>query len=139
MDSSYLLDAFHDLDKDKVLDRFEDLVWHGDIHPTTFEVLREAAKLVNLRQLCTKLPEQDGSKRKNHYMLAQIMRFTQPKRGKFFKLQKEPRGQVPALADNVDASSPAEMIDLGQYDCMVWLRYEPRTCWFKVEIKVQIS
>lgn len=126
---SYLIDAYYNSGPDSegrqagVLQRFEDLAEFGDIDPRTFDVLRPAAKVVTVHELSGMTEVKDQIRHSNHYVLAQIMRLTCPKKGKVFKLQKVTEGEVETLSENAEAQSPLEVIDLGRYDCMVWFRY----------------
>jgi hypothetical protein len=123
---SYLIDAYYNSGPDSagrhagVLRRFEDLAGIGDIDPRTSD--RLAAKLVTVDELSSMTEVKDDIRHTNHYVLAQIMRLTCPKRGKVFQLEKLREGPVETLSENAEVQSPPEIIDLGRYDCMVWLR-----------------
>lgn len=120
----FLLDAYHasgpdpEARQDAVLRRFEELAELGEVDPGTSELLRPAAELVQVDHLPSMAANE--TRTRNYYVLAQVMRLTRPKQGKPFKLTQYPEGQLQALDDNLE--SVGDVISLGQYDCMVWLR-----------------
>jgi hypothetical protein len=113
---SHLIDAYYNSGpdsaarRDAVVRRFDYLHRHG-------------ADLVSVEKLQSMPDAPKELQDTNHYVLAQIMRLTRPKRRKPFKLEKLPEGQVEAAGVNTEVTDAVKVIELGRYDCMVWFRY----------------